>query len=71
VPVRHLIDQETDAARVDRKVALAPAGPERDALQASVDEHQQDLRAYDRSKLHTHGWVWLYLRRGGPVNGAR
>ena len=51
-----------------RKVA---AGPERDKLQASVDEHQQKLRAYNRTKLHTHGWVWLYLRRGEPAKGER
>lgn len=53
------------------KMALAPAGPERVALQASVDDHEKKLRAYDRRKLHTHGWVWLYLRRGEPANGAR
>jgi hypothetical protein len=53
------------------KVAQVPAGPERDKLQASVDEHRNKLRAYDRPRLHTHGWVWLYQRRGAPGNGAR
>ena len=53
------------------EMARVPAGPKRDALKASVDEHQQKLRAYERRKLHTHGWVWLYQRRGGPAKGAR
>ena len=53
------------------KMRKVPAGPERDKLQASVDEHQKKLRAYNRTKLHTHGWVWLYLRRPGPAKSER
>jgi len=53
------------------KMAQVPEGPERDKLQASVYEHEKKLHAYNRTKLHTHGWVWLYLRRGEPAKGER
>jgi hypothetical protein len=53
------------------KMAKAPEGPERDKVQATIDEYRTKLHAYDRTKLHTHGWVWLYLRRGEPAKGER
>jgi hypothetical protein len=53
------------------KIRKAAEGPERDKLQASIDEYRAKLHAYDRTKLHTHGWVWLYLRRGEPAKSER
>ncbi len=59
---------EAEAARLQKELARVAAGAERDRLAAAIDEQRTKLRAYDRTKLHTHGWVWLYLRKGvaGP-----
>lgn len=46
------------------ELARAAKGAKRDKLQQELDSLRKELRAYDRTKLHTHGWVWLYLRTG-------
>lgn len=39
-------------------------GPERAALEAALEECRTKLRAIlNRIELHTHGWVWLYVRK--------
>lgn len=50
-----------------RRLRELPTGRERAALQGRVDQLRVKLRQYDRSRLHTHGWVWLYLRAGGAA----
>jgi hypothetical protein len=54
-----------------RKSAFAKSETERDALMASANEQHKKLQTYNRRKLHTHGWVWLYLRRGASAKDAR
>lgn len=53
---------EEAGAKLRRKLSRAVDESERKALEAAVEENRTKLRPYNRTKLHTHGWVWLYLR---------
>lgn len=48
-----LYDRRTKAQDAAQKEALAKA----------IADVRAKLRPLQRTKLHTHGWVWLYLRR--------
>lgn len=42
-------------------------GEAKKALEAERYEVRKQLGAYRTTKSHTHGWVWLYLRRGAEA----
>lgn len=48
-----LLDRRTKAQDAAQKEAIAKA----------IADVRAKLRPLQRTKLHTHGWVWLYLRR--------
>ena len=56
-------------ARLDEQYAelwqriRAAEGEARATLEKERDELREQMRPYERTKTHTHGWVWLYLRR--------
>lgn len=54
---------ESAAAELRARLPVVPPGPERDALDVTLAEHRTKLRAFARTTSHTHGWVWLYLRK--------
>ncbi len=56
------LDRELSSVR--SKLASTAKGAARDQLQEQVDSIRKKLRPYNRTKSHTHGWVWLYLRTG-------
>jgi len=62
---------DAEYSAMHRKLAQTPKGPERDNLQKAIEEQRAKLRPYNRTKLHTHGWVWLYLRKGESILDRR
>ncbi len=55
---------ELDAEYVELRTRLARAtGDEREQLLAAVEAQRAKIRPYERTKSHSHGWVWLYLRK--------
>ena len=46
-------------------------GAAKEELEKQRDELRAKLRPYERTKLHTHGWVWLYLRDDASAKGKR
>jgi len=62
---------DTEYSSMRRKLSRIAKGPKRDVLQKAIDEQREKLRPYNRTKLHTHGWVWLYLRKGDASPGRR
>ena len=56
--------RELDAVYQDlRRKQRRAKGEERAKLDKAIKEQREKLRPYNRTKSHTHGWVWLYLRQ--------
>ncbi|MCR9246776.1 MAG: VCBS repeat-containing protein [bacterium] len=40
-------------------------------LEKELGAVRKEFWSYDRTELHTHGWVWVYLRQPGPATPSR
>jgi len=54
---------ENELNRKQLQLVRMKPGKERDALQKSIKEDTTKVFAYQRTKTHTHGFVWVYLRK--------
>ncbi|MFO1078113.1 MAG: VCBS repeat-containing protein [Planctomycetota bacterium] len=59
------LEQEGRELGKERAAAKDPAA--RQALDKAIAENRTRLRPFHRTKLHTHGFVWLYLRKAGAA----
>lgn len=55
---------ENELNKKQLKFARMQPGKKRDALQQSIKEDTTKVFAYQRTKTYTHGFVWVYLRKG-------
>ena len=58
---------ERESADLKKRVKNAKDDSEKAAAQKSLKEVRKKLQPLDRTKVHTHGFVWLYLRSGKPA----
>lgn len=59
--VKAALEQELSDLYPKRSAAKDPA--QKEAATKAIAEVKAKLKPLQRTKLHTHGWVWLYLRR--------
>ena len=62
---------EREQAELERKLAAAADDQHRAATEQARREVSTKLRSYDRTRLNTHGWVWLYRRSSQPARAGR
>lgn len=62
---------EAELALLTRKIGATEDAAAAKILAAKQTEIQQKIWSYDRTSLHTHGWVWLYLRAAAAAPGGR
>ena len=56
--------------RLSQRIRAAE-GAAKVALEKQREELRAKMRPYNRTKPHTHGWVWLYLRSAQAAGAPR